>query len=105
MSYKFYIRRKIKSVTDLRLKYLMIEGLLERKPRILYKVRLRHFNLLLLLRLSWSFLPLRYVYAVYISVVIVELLDIKLINTLIMLVINFLYIIIMEVKNRALKSI
>jgi hypothetical protein len=90
------MRRRSKSVADLRLRYLMIEGLLERKPRISYKARLRHLNLLLPLWLSRSFQPLRCAYAAHISVVIVELSGIKSINALIVLVIEFLYIIIMS---------
>jgi hypothetical protein len=72
----------------------MSKELLERKPRRLYKVRLRHLKLPLLLRLSLSFQPLQCSYAANIGVVTVIFSGIEGLNAPIVLVINFLYIII-----------
>jgi hypothetical protein len=72
---------------------------LERKLRRLYKVRLRHLKLILLLWLSLSCQPRKHSYAANFSVVTVIFSGIEGLNALIVLVINFLYIIIFWVRN------
>lgn len=45
MIYKLYINKRSKSTGDLIKRYLLIKGLIEKKLKSLYKVRLRHFKL------------------------------------------------------------
>jgi hypothetical protein len=75
-------------------KHLISKELLEKKLRHLYKVRLRHLKVLLLLRPSPSFQTLQRSYAAKFSVVSVIFLVIEGLNAPIVLAIDFLHIII-----------
>ena len=99
------MRKRSKSVRDLINRYLLSKGLLKKKLKRLYKVRLRHLMLLLLLRLSRSSQFLKQSYAANIAAAVVTLWGIELTNVLVVLVVRFLYIICMWLRNCDLKSI
>ena len=94
MIYELHMRRRSKNADDLESKYPMSKELLKRKLMRLYKVKLRHLKLLLLLRPSQSFQSLNRLYDVNFAAVVVELQDIRLLDVLIVFLINLLYIII-----------
>ena len=102
---ELYMRKRSKSVRDLINRYLLSKGLLEKKLKRSYKVRLGHLIMLLLLRLSRSSQLLKQLYAVNIAAVVVTLWGIELTNVLVVLVVRFLYIIRMWLRNCDLKSI
>ena len=102
---ELYIRKKSKSIRDLINKYLLSKRLLEKKLKHSYKVRLRHLKLLLLLQLSRSSQLLKQSYAANFAAVVVTLWGIELTNVLIVLVVSFLYIICVWLRNCDLKSI
>jgi multisubunit Na+/H+ antiporter MnhE subunit len=89
------MKKRSKSAKDLVNRSLLSKELLEKKFKRSYKVKLRHLKLLLLLQLSHSSQLLKELYAANFAVVVVVLKDIKSIDVLIVLVINFLYIICM----------
>jgi hypothetical protein len=71
MIYELRMKKKSKSARGLINRYLLSKELLERKLRRLYKVRLRHLKLLLLLRLSRSSQLLKQSYAANFAAVVV----------------------------------
>ena len=77
MIYELHMKKRSKSAKDLINRYLLSKGLLEKKLKCLYKVRLRHLRLLLLLWLSWSSQLLKQSYAANFAAVVVVLKGIK----------------------------
>ncbi|EED20339.1 conserved hypothetical protein [Talaromyces stipitatus ATCC 10500] len=77
------MRKRSKSAKNLKSKYLLSKGLLKKKCKRSYKVRLRHPMLLLLLRLSRSSQLLKQSYAANIAAVVVTLWGIELTNALV----------------------
>ena len=67
------MRKRSKSIKDLINRYLLSKGLLEKKLKRLYKVRLKYSMLLLLLWLSQSSQLLNQLYAVNFAAVVVML--------------------------------
>jgi hypothetical protein len=93
------MRKRSKSIDDLLLKYLIKEVLLEKKLKVLYKVRISYLNLQLIILHVLHSQHLYHTYAQDIDAVIAILLGIEGINVLIMLVINFLYIFVIVGRN------
>jgi transcription initiation factor IIE alpha subunit len=77
MIYELHMRKRSKNADDLESRYPMSKELLEKKLRRLYRVRLRHLKVLLLLQPSQSFQSLNRLYDVSFAAVVVELQDIK----------------------------
>jgi hypothetical protein len=74
MIYELRMKKRSKSARGLINRYLLSKGLLEKKSRRSYKVRLRHLKpLLLLLQLSRSSQLLKQPYAANIAAVVVTL--------------------------------
>jgi hypothetical protein len=71
--YELCMKKRSKSVKNLKSKYLLSKGLLEKKLKRLYRVRLRYLKLLLLLWLSRGSQLLRELYAANFGVVVVIL--------------------------------
>jgi hypothetical protein len=103
MIYMLPMRKRSKSVDDLLLKYLTKRVLLEKKLKISYKVRINYLNLLPTIPYSLIIQHLYHIYAQDIDAVIAILLGIGGINVLIVLVINFLYIIVMLDRKSRIK--
>ena len=73
MIYELGMKKRSKSARGLINRYLLSKGLLEKKSRRSYKVRLRHLKLLLLLRVSRSSRLLKQLYAANFAAVVVAL--------------------------------
>ena len=77
MIYELRMKKRSKSARGLINRYLLSKGLLEKKLKRSYKVRLRHLKLLLLLQLSRSSQLLKQSYAANFAAVVVVLKGIK----------------------------
>lgn len=77
MIYRLHIKKRSKKADNLESRYLMSKKSQGKRLRRLYKVKLRHLKLLLLLQLSLSFQPLNHLYNVNFAVVGVVLQGIK----------------------------
>jgi hypothetical protein len=73
MIYELRMKKRSKSARGLINRYLLSKGLLEKKSRRSYKVRLRHLKLLLLLRLGRGSRLLKQLYAANFAAVVVAL--------------------------------